>query len=217
MTYRITPAVIIPFTETKIKANYGTGFKAPTLSQLYQNCPDFNFFGNPDLKPEESTGYDAGFEQPLFNDRVRFGSTYFHNSIVNLIDSNATFTSYANVGLATTEGTENFVSAKLTDRLVVQTDYTFTRAVDASTGIQLLRRPKQKWSATATWLPIDPLTLSATVPHVSDWLDATRDGMMSGIVAPGYTIVSLRGTTPSMIGSSCSRGSTIFSTCTTRT
>jgi vitamin B12 transporter len=57
----------------------------------------------------------------------------------------------------------------------------------------LLRRPKEKWSATATWLPIDPLTLSAIVLHVSDWLDVTRDGMMSGILAPGYTIVNLRG------------------------
>ena len=145
------------------------------------------------MKPEESSGYDAGFEQPLFNDRVRFGSTYFHNSLTNLINTNATFTSYANVGLATTEGTENFVSAKLTDRFLIRADYTFTRAVDASTGIQLLRRPKEKWSTTATWIPIDPLTLSATVLHVSDWLDVTRDGTVSGIVAPGYTIVNLRG------------------------
>jgi len=91
-TYRIAPAFIIPFTETKLKASYGTGFKAPTLSELFQNFPDFNFFGNPNLKPEESSGYDAGFEQPLFNDRFKFGSTYFHNSITNLITSNDTFT-----------------------------------------------------------------------------------------------------------------------------
>jgi vitamin B12 transporter len=192
-TYRIAPAVIIPFTETKLKASFGTGFKAPSLSELFQNFPDFNFFANPNLKPEESSGYDAGFEQPLFDDRVRFGSTYFHNSITNLITSNDTFTSYANVGLATTEGTESFVSAQITDRVSVRADYTFTRAIDASTGLQLLRRPKEKWSATATWLPIDPLTLSATLLHVSDWLDVTRDGSASGILAPGYTIVNLRG------------------------
>jgi vitamin B12 transporter len=82
---------------------------------------------------------------------------------------------------------------KVTDRVLVQADYTFTRAIDASTGLQLLRRPKEKWSATATWLPIDPLTLSATLLHVSDWLDVTRDGSASGILAPGYTIVNLRG------------------------
>jgi vitamin B12 transporter len=192
-TFRIAPAAILPITETKLKASYGTGFKAPTLSQLFQNFPDFGFMANPNLKPEESAGYDAGFEQPLFSDRVRFGSTYFHNSITNLIDFNDTFTQNMNIGLATTEGTENFVSANVTDRLRIRADYTFTRAVDADTGIPLLRRPKEKWSTTATWNPIDPLTLSATVLHVSSSLDVTRDGTMWGIRAPGYTIVNLTG------------------------
>jgi vitamin B12 transporter len=85
------------------------------------------------------------------------------------------------------------VSASLTDQLLVRADYTFTRAIDAGTALQLLRRPKHKWSATATWRPVDPVTLSATVLHVGDWLDVTRDGMASGIVAPGYTVVNLRG------------------------
>lgn len=192
-TYRVAPAVILPWTETKLKASYGTGFKAPTLSELYQNFPAFGFFGNPDLKPEQSTGYDAGFEQPLFNDRVRFGSTYFHNSITNLITSNDTFTSYTNVGLATTEGTENFVAADVTSQLTLRADYTFTRAIDATTGLALLRRPKEKWSATSTWRPIDPLTLAATLLHVSDWKDISRDGSVSNLTAPGYTVVNLRG------------------------
>jgi vitamin B12 transporter len=193
MTYRVAPAVILPVTETKLKASYGTGFKAPSLSQLYQDYPAFGFFANPNLKPEESTGYDAGFEQPLFNDRVRFGSTYFHNDLTNLIDYNDTFTSLANVNRATTEGTETFVSAQITGRFGIRADYTFTRAVDAATSLQLLRRPKDKWSVTATWLPVDQLTLSATVLHVSNWIDVTRDGSASGIVAPGYTLVNLRG------------------------
>jgi vitamin B12 transporter len=116
---------------------------------------------------------------------VRFGSTCFHNGITDLITTNDTFTSYANVNLATTEGTESFVSAKIAARIGVRADYTITRAIDVGTGLQLLRRRREKWSATATWLPIDPL--------MRDWLDITRDGSASGIVAPGYTIVNLRG------------------------
>lgn len=193
MTYRIAPAVIVPVTETKLKASYGTGFKAPSLSQLFRDYPTFNFFANPNLQPEDSRGYDAGFEQPLFNDRVRFGSTYFRNDITNLIDYNATFTSLVNVNAATTEGTETFVAAQITERFGIRADYTFIRAVNAATGMQLLRRPKEKWSATATWLPLDALTLSATLVRVNDWLDVTRDGMASGITAPGYTLVNLRG------------------------
>jgi vitamin B12 transporter len=198
-TYRIAAAVILPFSETKLKASFGTGFKAPSLSELFQNFPDFNFFGNPDLKPEESTGYDVGFEQPLFNDLIRFGSTYFHNNITNLINSgtgtdgfgNVFFTN-VNIDQATTEGTENFALFNLTNRFSVRADYTFTRAIDAGTGIQLLRRPKEKWSTTVTWKPIDPLTLSATVLHVSSWLDVSRGGSATNLYAPGYTIVNLR-------------------------
>jgi vitamin B12 transporter len=188
MTYRVAPAVLLPVTETKLKASYGTGFKAPTLVQLFQNFPAFNFFANPDLKPEESQGYDAGFEQPLFNDRVRFGATYFHNDITNLINSNETFTSFINVDRATTEGTENFITAKITDRVQLRADYTFTRAIDATTGLELLRRPKEKWSTTATWKPNDPLTISATVLHVGSFIDGNRDFSIPRLLAPAYTI-----------------------------
>jgi vitamin B12 transporter len=192
-TFRLAPAVIVPVTETKFKGSYGTGFKAPTLNQLFVNFPEFFFFANPNLKPEESVGYDAGFEQPLFNDRVRFGSTYFHNDITNLIQAvfdSTTFTSTnTNIGRATTEGTENFVAAKITDRVQVRVDYTFTRAVDATTGLELLRRPKEKWSANVIWKPIDPLTLSATVLHTGSFIDVSRDFTIPRLLAPAYTVV----------------------------
>ena len=76
-TYRIAPAYIIPDTDTKLKASYGTGFKAPTLNELYQNYPAYGYFANPHLRPEESSGYDVVFEQPLLNERVRVGSDLF--------------------------------------------------------------------------------------------------------------------------------------------
>src|SRR5216684_2427580 len=194
-TFRLAPALIVPFTETKLKGSYGTGFKAPTLNQLFVSFPAFFFFANPNLKPEESIGYDAGFEQPLFNDRVRFGSTYFHNDITNLIQSvfdSTTFTSTnTNIGKAITEGTENFVAATITDRIRVRADYTFTRTVDATTGLELLRRPKEKWSANVIWNPIDPLTLSATVLHTGSFIDANRDFSIPRLLAPAYTVVNV--------------------------
>jgi vitamin B12 transporter len=194
-TYRLAPAVIVPFTETKLKGSYGTGFKAPTLNQLFVSFPAFFFFANPNLKPEESVGYDAGFEQPLFNDRVRFGSTYFHNDITNLIQAVVDPTTFSstnvNIGKAVTEGTENFVSAGITDRIRLRADYTFTRTADVTTGLELLRRPKEKWSANVIWNPIDPLTLSATVLHTGSFIDASRDFSIPRLLAPGYTVVNV--------------------------
>src|SRR3546814_459079 len=39
----------------RLTANYATGFKAPTFNDLY-----YPFFGKPDLRPEESKGYNLG-------------------------------------------------------------------------------------------------------------------------------------------------------------
>jgi vitamin B12 transporter len=194
-TFRLASAVVVPVTDTKLKGSYGTGFKAPTLNQLYVSFPAFFFFANPNLKPEDSIGYDAGFEQPLFEDRVRFGATYFRNDITGLIQStfdSVTFTSTnVNIGKAITEGSESFVAAAITDRLRVRADYTFTRAVDATAGLQLLRRPKEKWSANLIWTPIDPLTLSATVLHVGSFVDGSRDFSIPRLLAPAYTVVNV--------------------------
>src|SRR5256714_645813 len=148
-TWRIAPAYLIPNIGTKLKASYGTGFKAPSLTQLFVSFPAFNFFANPDLQPEESEGYDFGFEQPLMGERLRFGATYFHNDIKNLINANATFTSLENVGQATTQGVETFISVAVTDRFKVRGDYTYTDAVDGTTGPELLRPAQNQASPTA--------------------------------------------------------------------
>ena len=154
--------MIVPGTETKLKATYGTGFKAPTLTELYVNNPSFMVVGNPNLLPETSTGYDLGFEQPLFHDRLRFGATYFHNDITNLIEGTTnptTFVStYVNVGQATTQGVEAFAAYTLTNRLLLRADYTYTEARDDLTGQELLRRPMNKASLTAFWKATDRLT-----------------------------------------------------------
>ncbi len=190
-TFRLAPAVIVPVTETKLKTTYGTGFKAPTLSQLYVDFPDFNFFGNPNLRPEESIGYDYGFEQPVFNNRFRFGVTRYFNDITNLILPNATFTSFTNVGKAQTSGYEAFAWAAVTDRLSIRTDYTYTKAMDATLDLELLRRPRHKYSVTATWIPIDQLVFTATWLRVSAWVDGNRDFSIPRLIAPGYTVVNL--------------------------
>ena len=188
-TYRVAPAFIVPGTETKLKASYGTGFKAPTLTQLY----DTSFgLANPNLKPEESRGYDVGFEQPIANDRMRFGTTYFNNDITNLINTAGTFpnTRYFNVQAAKTSGFETFAAITFNDRFKVRFDHTYTDAVDATTGIELTRRPRHKMSYSAIWTPIDDLTLTATAITFSSFLDVPRFGAVN-VTTPGYTVVNI--------------------------
>jgi vitamin B12 transporter len=190
-TYRIAPAYLIEDTGTKLKASVGTGFKAPTLSQMFQNFPEFDFFGNPNLKPETSVGYDVGFEQAVAGNVVRFGATYFHNDIKNLITDNADFTSLVNVGRAVTQGVESFASYQPLKSLTFRLDYTYTEATDEIADEELLRRPKHVGSLNAGWHASTRLSLNATVLSVGSWIDGNRDFSIPRLTAPGYTIVDV--------------------------
>ncbi len=142
-TYRIAPSYIFWETGTKLKATIGTGFKAPSLFNLYDPA-----FGNPDLKPEKSIGFDAGIEQYFANDRISAGVTYFQNDFTDLFGYDQKFKTI-NVKKAKTNGMETYLTAKLVDEFVFKLNYTFTNAKDESDGVsdenrKLIRRPEHK-------------------------------------------------------------------------
>jgi vitamin B12 transporter len=85
-TWRVAPSFIIPGNETTLKGSLGTDFKAPSSSERFVDFPAFGFFANRNLQPEESLGYDVGFEQSLFDKPLRFGTTYFHNNWSTMSD-----------------------------------------------------------------------------------------------------------------------------------
>jgi vitamin B12 transporter len=210
-TFRIAPVYLVPTTGTKLLASYGTGFKAPSLEDLYVNfLPDF--VANPNLRPEESSGWDVGFEQRIANDTIRFGSTYFRNDIRNLITTVESTTpgveTLGNVATASTFGFENFAAWQVNKYLNFRADYTYTVAKADSTnacdviisppcsGQQLLRRPKNKASLTANWLATDRLLISSTLLYVGPWWDLGRqaeppDGFEPYIKVPGFTTVNI--------------------------
>ncbi|HEX3912902.1 MAG TPA: TonB-dependent receptor [Steroidobacteraceae bacterium] len=189
VTYRFAPAYLIPESGTKLKASIGTGFKAPTLNQLFQSFPDFDFFANPNLKPESSIGWDAGFEQSLAGESLRLGVTYFHNSIKNLIADSADFTTDINVGRALTDGVESFVAYRPMQSLTFRVDYTYTEATDEIAHQELLRRPKHKGSLNTAWQATSRLSFNATLLAVGSWVDGNRDFSVSRLNAAGYTTV----------------------------
>ncbi|MDB5410513.1 MAG: Vitamin transporter [Rhodospirillales bacterium] len=193
VTWRVAPAFLIPETDTKLKGSAGTGFKAPTLDELFDSFPQFNFFANPNLRPETSIGYDFGFEQGLFDKRVALGATYFHNDIKNLINVNNTGTTYVNIGQATTWGAETFVSYNPWEAFKLRADYTYTIAEDDILHQALIRRPKHKASLNADWQVTESATLTATVLYVGSWIDISRSGAASGLTADGYMLVNIAG------------------------
>lgn len=144
VTYRIAPAYIFK-TNTKIKATYGTGFKAPSLYQLYAPATSWGPIGNENLGPEKSKGWDIGVEQYLFENRLMFGVTYFQNEFENLIEFDWQ-KGYVNISGAETSGIEIYISGRFNKKLTLNSSYTYTKTKDKETEEQLLRRPKNKFN-----------------------------------------------------------------------
>jgi len=190
-TYRIAPSFLISETGTRLKASIGTGFKAPTLNELFVSFPAFFFFANPDLKPEHSFGYDLGFEQDLGPAHAQFGATYFHNDIKDLIDTNDSFSMDINIGRATTQGVEAFVAWRPIQTLSLRGDYTYTEAEDDIAHEELLRRPKDKASVNIAWQATEQISITAEALYVGDWVDGNRSFSIPRLYAPGYTTVNL--------------------------
>jgi vitamin B12 transporter len=137
-TYRLASTYLVRKTGTRIKASFGTGFKTPSLYQLY------SLYGDKDLKPETSTGWDLGIEQSWWSDRISLGVTYFGNEFKQLIDYDSAIWKYMNVGEAKTSGVELFASVQPLGALTLQAGYTYTATQDVATGKDLLRRAKHK-------------------------------------------------------------------------
>lgn len=136
---------------SRIKANWGKGFKAPTISELYMAMhramggQTVNVYGNPDLKPEKSTSWDISFEAEKDNN---FGKlTYFNNDIKNLITTKQIGSSYydqsyVNVDEAEIDGVEMEIGRNLDDKWTIKATSNWLDATDKVSGNRLDNRAR---------------------------------------------------------------------------
>ena len=142
-TFRTTAAYLHEETGSRLHGSYGTGVKNPTVFELFGFAA--NFAGNPDLKPEESRGWDVGLEQSVLDGRVIADVTYFRNRIDDLI-LGAGNTAINLDGTTKIEGVEVTAQAEVLPGLDLIGSYTFTRTRGAD-GNDLVRRAKHIASA----------------------------------------------------------------------
>jgi vitamin B12 transporter len=171
-TYRVTGGYLIRETGTKLRASYGTGFKVPTLNDLF-----FQGFGNPNLKPEKSQSMDAGVDQTLFGGRLQLNTGYFWNRFRDLVQFASSFTPQCpsssfgfcpiNVGEARTQGWEFGFKATIIPGLAVRGQYTMTmtRAFDTPANPlggdkRLPRWPLDQATLGLTYQPIEPVRIN---------------------------------------------------------
>lgn len=137
----------------RIKANYGDGFKAPSVSQLYRDLamkmgPNWvHLTGNLNLKPEKSKSWDLGVEAEFGKG---YGSlTYFDNDVDNLIESiykgkdgRYDLYRYENVNKARIKGLENTLGYRFNDTLEFKVTSTLLDAKNTSAGKDLTQRAR---------------------------------------------------------------------------
>ncbi len=156
-TYRVGARYTVPGTETILRANFGTGLRAPSLNDMF-----FPGSGNPDLQPERSLGWDVGFEQPLLDNKLRVGANYFQTEFNNLIQYAVTnsFTwagTMMNVQQAQTIGVETFATWTPVKDLLVRGSYTWLPTAEGDVidpswqQRRLLRRPRHSGDLSASY------------------------------------------------------------------
>jgi vitamin B12 transporter len=157
-TYRLASAYTFDETRTKLRASWGTGVKNPTTFELFGFSG--NFIPNGDLKPERGEGWDAGFDQPLWSDRIVLDATYFQQRVKDLISSETVAdpgdpTGFVNrpinlAGTSKIDGVELGLTFRPIEGLALRSAYTFTDGEDA-TGATLVRRPRHVASFNANY------------------------------------------------------------------
>ena len=176
-TYRTTAGYLHQETGTKIRSSYATGFRVPTINQLF-----FPGFGNPNLKPEKSQSMDIGIDQYLLDNRLTLSGGFFWNHFRDMIiaqqslavcgpdpfgDPLGNFCAQ-NVGQVSTKGWEASVKyavvkdVSFIKSLDVQAQYTntLTRNLEQQPGNRVPRIPVDQWSMIISYQPIDQVRIN---------------------------------------------------------
>ncbi|MBI3319775.1 MAG: TonB-dependent receptor [Candidatus Omnitrophica bacterium] len=132
----------IPVTETRLRANFSTGFRAPSLNELF-----FPNFGNPDIGPEKSRTFEVGAGQEWWDGRVGGDVAWYFTRVNNLIQTarlTSTTSQAQNIGRARMTGFELEAHGTPIPALRLSGTWTYTDAIDKSTKDKLVRIPANK-------------------------------------------------------------------------
>jgi vitamin B12 transporter len=198
VSWRATPA-------TRVRATAGTAFREPTFAE---NFAKGFVVGNPDLYPERTRSFDVGIDHELARGRVRASVTGFAQRFRNMIDYDASGAacnySYCNVAVATSNGVEVELGARIVESVWASLDATVLKTnvvepgFDATSGAlykkgeSLIRRPDRNVGAELTYRGNGPLSASVRAMAVGIRHDRDFRSFPSiPVVLPSYERVDL--------------------------
>ncbi|MGE4528391.1 MAG: TonB-dependent receptor plug domain-containing protein [Rhodospirillaceae bacterium] len=155
-TWRTTAGYRVPVTGTRLHASYGTGFRAPSLFELYAPT-----YGDSTLRPEKTRGYDIGAEQSFFGDRLILGTTFFNTRMKDAIIYDSGANQYKNISSMRVFGLENEATLHATDEISVTASHTWMQARDNSSGAVPGANPHHTGSLRVSYAPAEVKGLDA--------------------------------------------------------
>jgi outer membrane receptor protein involved in Fe transport len=171
---RLSPrmGVGFPVTDrTLLHVNYGKFFQQPNLQDLYVSYAFlehkinlggyFVGFGNPNLKPEQTTAYELGVTHTP-TDRSRIEVVAYYKDVKDLVEittvrsSPNAFSSYQNRDFATIKGIELAYTMRRTSHVAINASYTLSSA--RGTGSISQSQRTIAWTAKETPKLATPLS-----------------------------------------------------------
>tara|TARA_R110000796_G_scaffold86806_9_gene187725 strand:- start:6864 stop:8663 length:1800 start_codon:yes stop_codon:yes gene_type:complete len=164
---------------TTVRASIGTGYRAPSLYER------FGPYAGGNLAPETSTSLDLGVEHRI-GEVATLRATAFYTEITDLIDFDFGTFAYAQVpGKTVTKGVELSGDYRVSDRITVSGNYTYTFGENANA--RLTRVPTHELIVGADFDVTDRFTTGLQVTHVA----GVVDGFGTATPLDDYTVVDL--------------------------
>ena len=188
--HRATFAYLFDDKLTKIKSSYGTGFRFPSLYEMYYvyaaNSQSLEF-----VKSENSKSFDIGFEKNYIDYGLSLDLTYFNIEYENVLEgwknnnsSGAAYTTQNADGVVKSQGLELMSGWRASDHLNFNLNYTYTSTYDGAeqddpnknqnyTNAQMVRVPRNIINLQTSYQSAKDKNLSFILN--SKWSDMARD------------------------------------------
>lgn len=183
-TYRATAAYQTS-SDMVWRAAYGTGFRAPSLSELY-----LAFYGNANLQPETSVSAELGFDANI-TENMAMSATVFTIEVEDIIGYDENFVNRQIPGTSEINGVEIAADYSPMRKLKLSFDAAYTDskkpAASGSGATQReVRVPRIQIGLAMNYAANDRLNVGASLRAVRDTLD------IGNVVLDDYTLVDLR-------------------------